>query len=179
MNEDNSISPECQPKKTRRALPYPGICRAKAYIPPDLVQCLADHPSRCANAVSFGGSFFCFLPNKLEIIMITEAEMKKNQEQPEPASGFPPQQPINFAATTSGVAGTVDTVWDAQGDSSFIVQICADPMNDANWRQVGITNDSSFTVRGLMSGTQYWFRVCALLGNEQSPWSDPALCMAP
>ena len=47
--------------------------------------------------------------------------------------------------------------------------------------KVGMDSKSSFTATGLTSGTKYWFRVAAVgsgTGN-QSPWSDPALKMAP
>jgi len=179
VTEDKSYSPECLPYKTRPTLPYPGICRAKVFIPPDLVQCLADHPNSCPNTISYGGSYFCFHPDKLEIAKITEAEKNKIQGTSSAGPALPSQQPANFTASAGVLPGNVDTLWDAHQDCSFIVQMCADPMNDANWRQVGVTTHSILTVTGLMSGTKYWFRVCALLGDEQSPWSDPALCMAP
>ncbi len=36
--------------------------------------------------------------------------------------------------------------------ATFIIQICNDPMSDANCRQAGVTTTSSLTVTGLMSG---------------------------
>ncbi|MFZ2640707.1 MAG: fibronectin type III domain-containing protein [Verrucomicrobiia bacterium] len=35
------------------------------------------------------------------------------------------------------------------------------PTNNAHWRQAGVTTHSSFTVKGLTSGTKHWFRVAA------------------
>lgn len=90
--------------------------------------------------------------------------------------------PLNLVATMSDVAGHVDLMCDSgTGVKVYIWQCCSDPMADANWRQVGMGSASSFTVTSLTSGTKYWFRVAAVgtgTGN-QSPWSDPALKMAP
>ena len=96
-----------------------------------------------------------------------------------PGPPVPPHQPASFAATMGDLGGHVDTMWDAQRGRTFIVQSCEDPMSDENWKQAGVTTNSRYTVTGLTSGKKYWFRVCALLGDQQGPWSDPALCMAP
>ncbi|MFA6562736.1 MAG: fibronectin type III domain-containing protein [Verrucomicrobiia bacterium] len=96
-----------------------------------------------------------------------------------PGPAAPPVPPADFAATMGDHSGYVDLMWHAQRGRSFILQVCNDPMNDAGWRQVGVTNKSSFTAKGLTSGTKYWFRVCSLLGDAQSEWCGAVECMAP
>ena len=53
------------------------------------------------------------------------------------------------------------------------------PLSDANWKQASAPTNSSFTVKGLTSGTEYWFRVCGFLVVQQSNGCDPSLYMAP
>ncbi|MCX6899914.1 MAG: fibronectin type III domain-containing protein [Verrucomicrobia bacterium] len=91
----------------------------------------------------------------------------------------PPVPPTKFAATMGDHSGCMDLMWHAQRGRSFKVQVCNDPMNEAGWRDAGFTNNSSFTVKSLTSGTKYWFRVCAILGDLQSEWCGAVECMAP
>ena len=90
--------------------------------------------------------------------------------------------PVNLSATMSDLTGEVDLMCNpVTGARMYIWQVCTDPMLDANWHQVGMNSKSSFAVTGLTSGTKYWNRV-AVVGTgtgNQSPWSDPALKMAP
>ncbi|MCX6899893.1 MAG: fibronectin type III domain-containing protein [Verrucomicrobia bacterium] len=90
----------------------------------------------------------------------------------------PPVPPAKLGATMGDHSGCVDTMWHGQHGRSFIIQICSDPMSDAGWRQLGFTTNSSFTAKGLTSGTKYWFRVCSLLGDVQSEWCGAIECMA-
>lgn len=55
--------------------------------------------------------------------------------------------------------------------------IVAGPTNDAHWKQTGVTTHGSTTVKGLTSGTKYWLRVRALLGDQQSNRCASALCI--
>ncbi|MBI5685447.1 MAG: fibronectin type III domain-containing protein [Verrucomicrobia bacterium] len=91
----------------------------------------------------------------------------------------PPVRPEGFAATMGNLRGSVDIMWHAQRRRSFIIQICEGALNDANWRQFGVTTNSRFTAKGLTSGAKYWFRVCAILGDAQSDWCAPVQCIAP
>jgi len=92
----------------------------------------------------------------------------------------PMTAPLNVLATMSEIAGQVDVMWDpVENVVTYIVQVCSDPMTDANWHQVGLPTKSQFTVTGLTTGTKYWFRVAAKGTGAQGPWSDPAQKMAP
>jgi hypothetical protein len=91
-----------------------------------------------------------------------------------------PAQPANLVATMSDLPGCIDLMWDrVRGASTYVVQICPDPLSEANWRQIGLPTKSSFTATGLTSGSRYWFRVAAIGAAGQGPWSDQAMKMAP
>jgi hypothetical protein len=88
--------------------------------------------------------------------------------------------PGNLVATMGDLTGTMDLMWDrVRGANSYVVQLCPDPLSEANWRQIGLPTKSSFTVASLTSGSRYWFRVAAVGAAGQGPWSDQAMKMAP
>jgi hypothetical protein len=88
-------------------------------------------------------------------------------------------KPDHFAASMSNMPQSVDTMWDRQRGRSFIVQFTETPTVEASWQQAGVTTNSTFAVKNLVSGKKYYFRVCAVLGDETGPWADLAECMAP
>jgi hypothetical protein len=91
-----------------------------------------------------------------------------------------PAQPTNFVATMSDLPGCIDLMWDrVRGASTYVVQICPDPLSDTSWRQIGLPTKSSFTATGLTAGSKYWFRVAAIGAAGQGPWSDQSMKMAP
>ena len=51
-------------------------CRARRIGVADLVECLAKQPTHCKFSLSFGHSFFCRHPHRLEIASRTAAERK-------------------------------------------------------------------------------------------------------
>ena len=90
-----------------------------------------------------------------------------------------PDQPHNFSASIGDMSGTMDVAWDrVRGASSYMIQKCPDPQNDANWTFAGVSTKSSATISGLTPGTKYWFRVAAVGAAGQSAWSDPATKIA-
>jgi len=92
----------------------------------------------------------------------------------------PMPAPQGLVATMSEIAGQVDLMCEpVKGAKMYIWQVCADPMSEANWRQVDVNTASKMTVTDLTSGTKYWFRVAAKASGAQGPWSDPAQKMAP
>lgn len=111
---------------------------------------------------------------KGELIVTSHFEV---QGKPGPKGA--PTQPTSFAATMGDMPGNVDTMWDRQRGRSFIIQYTETPTDQASWKQAGVSTTSSFTVKGLVSGKKYFFRVCPVLGDEMGPWSDEASCMAP
>jgi hypothetical protein len=49
---------------------------------------------------------------------------------------------------------------------------------EGGWTEAAMPSACKAVARGLESGKKYWFRVAAIGTAGQSPWSDPALCMA-
>ena len=87
--------------------------------------------------------------------------------------------PLALGATLGDLDHTMDLGWDkVHGARSYVIQFCADPMNDAHWLHAGVSTKSSFTVTGLTAGTKYWFRVAAVGASGQGPWSDVTSKMA-
>ena len=52
---------------------------------------------------------------------------------------------------------------------AWIVQIYNDPQQKSGFRQVLVTNRSSYTLNGLTSSSKYWFRVAANGAAGQGP----------
>ena len=93
-----------------------------------------------------------------------------------------PATPIaatTLALTEGDNVGTIQAMWKPERGSTWIIQACADPLVEANFHQVGVTNRSSFDITGLTSGTKYWVRIAAVKGGIQGDWSAPVLCRAP
>ena len=90
-----------------------------------------------------------------------------------------PPTPSALAVTMSVHVGTLHTIWHAQQGYTWVVQVCADPLTEANFSQVAITSHSTVDISGLTSGTKYWVRVAAVKGGIQGDWCQPLMCMAP
>jgi hypothetical protein len=63
------------------------------------------------------------------------------------------------------------------GAKSYAWQSCtgALPNNDQSWTFVGFSTQARYVIKGLASGTKYWFRVAAITSNGLGPWSDPIM----
>ena len=110
--------------------------------------------------------------------MILSAGM--DMRAPAVASTSPPSQPQDLAATAGDHDGEIDLSWDSvSGAKSYVIDQSSDPVSPTTWNHAGVSTRTSFTARGLTSGTRYWFRVAAVNNNGQSGWSDPAMKIAP
>ncbi len=109
---------------------------------------------------------------------IMSSSLKVYERGHKPALGRP-SAPQNLAAKIGSFDGTVNLTWEkVHGRLVFVVQFKTFDGGEDSWRQVGMPTACKFTVKGLESGKKYWFRVAAIGTAGQSPWSDPALCMA-
>ena len=52
-------------------MPEIANCRASSFGGSDIVFCLEDDPHNCSYALSFGSSYFCLHPKRLEIVART------------------------------------------------------------------------------------------------------------
>ena len=92
----------------------------------------------------------------------------------------PPGQPQAVTPTAGDRDGEIDLSWDTvTGAKSYVIDKSGDPVTPTSWFHSGVSTKSSYTARGLTSGTRYWFRVAAVNSNGQSGWSDPATKIAP
>jgi hypothetical protein len=93
-------------------------------------------------------------------------------------SGFDVKQPAarlakTYNATQGLQSGTVVVETKYESNSSYIWEMCPDPIADLNWKQVAVTMQSKYTVIGLTPATKYWFRVAIVNKDGQQPYSDP------
>ncbi|HJQ32837.1 MAG TPA: fibronectin type III domain-containing protein [Pyrinomonadaceae bacterium] len=96
-----------------------------------------------------------------------------------PASGAP-EAPDSLTATVGDHDGEIDLSWDTvRGARSYVIELTTNPQEASAWKLAGVSPRSSFVVEGLASGTRYYFRVAAVTLNGQSPWSNPAIKIAP
>jgi hypothetical protein len=92
------------------------------------------------------------------------------------ASSTPP----NLTATFGDHEGEIDLSWDTvRGARSYVVQRSPDPPTDTSWVHAEVATRSKITIEHLTSGTRYWFRVAAVMPTGDSPWSNPAMKIAP
>ena len=93
---------------------------------------------------------------------------------PEPIGTLPPPQ--NVVARFGSHDGEIDIRWGGvYGSKVYILQLSANPVDESSWEQISLQSAVRFTVTGLTSGTQYWFRVQAIGAAGASQWSDHAM----
>lgn len=91
-----------------------------------------------------------------------------------------PSLPADLAATAGDHDGEIDLSWDTvSGAKSYVIEMSADPPTATSWTHASVSTKSKTTIKGLTSGTRYWFRVAAVGSSGQSGWSDPATKIAP
>jgi hypothetical protein len=87
--------------------------------------------------------------------------------------------PESFHATFGDREGAIDLSWDpVKGARGFVIQMTTSPNRD-DWQQVLVSTRSSCTIKNLVSGTAYWFRVAALNSAGTGAYSNPVQKMAP
>lgn len=88
--------------------------------------------------------------------------------------------PPNLTATFGDHDGEIDLAWDTvRGARSYIVERSPDPPTETSWTHAAVATRSRITIEHLTSGTRYWFRVAAVTATGNSPWSNPAMKIAP
>jgi hypothetical protein len=100
--------------------------------------------------------------------------------EPGKATSEAPTQPQALAPREGAHEGEIDLTWDVvRIAKSYVIERSDDPVTGKSWSHIGVSTRANFTVKGLTSGTRYWFRVAAVNNNGQSGWSDPATKIAP
>jgi hypothetical protein len=104
-----------------------------------------------------------------------------NDEEKALSSGFTLRQgnsikPKSFNAVQGNVSGTVDLVCPFAGTrAAYVWELTTDISVATDWKQFKISNTTSTQVSGLSPGIRYWFRVRAIVQDEEQPYSDPHL----
>ena len=87
--------------------------------------------------------------------------------------------PQNVVATMGDQEGEVDLSCDrVRGAASYVWHCRLYSQPGGPWQQTKISKKSSTTATGLVSGTKYAFRVCAVGTEGEGAWSDEAVIMA-
>lgn len=93
------------------------------------------------------------------------------------------EKPYDVSATMGDNPGEIDLGCHAVPKAkSYLIEMRdhSDTAAPGPWVQVKVSGRSSATIKGLVSGSKYAFRIRALGPNDlESPWSDEAICMAP
>ncbi|HEX8500280.1 MAG TPA: fibronectin type III domain-containing protein [Pyrinomonadaceae bacterium] len=114
--------------------------------------------------------------NDQELIMSAGLDVRGA---PAPAASTPAAPP-SLTATAGEHEGEIDLSWDAvRGARSYVVERSPDPPTESSYTHAAVSTRSRTTIEGLTSGTRYWFRVAAVTTAGQSPWSNPAVKVAP
>jgi hypothetical protein len=80
------------------------------------------------------------------------------------------------SVTYAGTPGDSEVTWarDPLADA-YRVQRSPDEMTDDSWEEVVTVTEAKCRVTGDTAGQRCWYRVAAINGLGQGPWSNPAL----
>jgi hypothetical protein len=106
------------------------------------------------------------------------------------AAGFPLRkapEPIivldrvtDLKVTSNSYSGVLLARWKPlRGAGTYEVQLCADPVVEANWRSIKPSTSSSTRIEDLAPGRKMWVRVRAVAKKLVGPWSQPAGMIVP
>jgi len=81
------------------------------------------------------------------------------------------QGPGSLSATIGELEGEIDLQWDAVKEAtSYVVEMLKN--KSKCWEQLDIVSNSKHTITGLKTSTRYSFRIAAINGKQQGPWSE-------
>lgn len=85
-------------------------------------------------------------------------------------------KPKSFDAVQGSVSGTVDLVCPYAGQrAAYVWEVTSDISVESDWKLLKVTNTTATQASGLMPGMKHWFRVKAIVHDEEQPYSDPHL----
>lgn len=84
-------------------------------------------------------------------------------------------KPNSFDAVQGSASGTVDLVCPFAGTRAAYVWEMTTDVSVGDWKQFKITNTTAAQISGLSPGTRYWFRVKAIVHDEEQAYTDPHL----
>jgi hypothetical protein len=80
----------------------------------------------------------------------------------------------SFDVTQGKTSGSVDLVCPNVNDrAAYVWEITNDISASTGWSICKVTNTTSTQIKNLNPGVKYWFRVKAVVHDEDQPYSDP------
>ena len=88
--------------------------------------------------------------------------------------------PKKLSAKAGQNDGEIILNWEpVRGARSYVVEITTDANVPSSWKHKTNVTESSASIRGLTSGTKFWFRVAGVGAAGQGPYSGPESKYAP
>jgi hypothetical protein len=79
--------------------------------------------------------------------------------------------PGSPSATIGELEGEIDLQWDSvKGAKCYVIELSNS--KNTGWKQLDIVSVSRHTATDLKSKILYSFRIAAVYGNQQGPWSN-------
>jgi hypothetical protein len=112
------------------------------------------------------GSYVVYIANGNEAILESAGMHAKKQ-----GRGIP----LVLGVENGRTSGEVILTTPAIGGAAYTWQVSDSPLTtaDAKWAHLKVATSAKVTIDRLTQGTQYWFRVCTVVKNVESDWSDP------
>ena len=91
-----------------------------------------------------------------------------------------PAKPVgqvqNVRVSYNGTPGYSNVRWDRETNAdAYMVQCSADPITETSWKNMGTVTKPKFEGNGATPGIKCWYRIAAVNGVGEGPWSEPAL----
>lgn len=78
----------------------------------------------------------------------------------------------SFNVTRGDINGEVNICWDSVNEAQlYIIQYTGREYGNNEWKVADIVNESFCTLKGFKKNRTYYFRVAAVNGSKQGPWS--------
>ena len=82
-----------------------------------------------------------------------------------------PGIPTNVQGSYGDLAGEIDFQWNSESNRDLYVGEIAEAANGP-YTQVYLGKKSNCTAKNLVSGKEYFFRVCCIKGEQRTDWSE-------
>jgi len=89
---------------------------------------------------------------------------------------MPVPQIDNVKVSYTDRPGYSQVTWKEEAEAdAYVLQLCADPMTEAGWKDLDPVTEPVFVGNGVTPGQKYWYRVAGVGSLGRGAWSEPAL----
>jgi len=93
-----------------------------------------------------------------------------------PSPPNPMAQVLNVRVSYTGNPGYSEVRWQRMtGADAYVVECSPEPITETSWKNMGTVGEVKYVGNGAVPGHKCWYRVAAVRGSDQGPWSEPAL----